>query len=76
MKTLTLRNIPEDLYDTILELAKRNRRSIQQQLLVILDRARILNETPPGIHAAEMRRKLAGRVLGDTISEIRSERDR
>lgn len=39
MKALTIRNIPNDLYRVIVKLAKRNRRSIQQQTLVILDRA-------------------------------------
>ena len=76
MKTVTIRNVPNDLYDTLTELAKRNRRSIQQQLLVILERARLLNGAPPGVKAAEMRKKLSNRSLGDTVSEIRSERNR
>ncbi len=76
MKTVTLRNVPDDLYDTIADLAKRNRRSVQQQLLVLLDRARLLDGVPPGVQAAEMRRKLSNRNLGDTVSEIRCERSR
>ena len=76
MKTVTIRNVPDDLYNVITELAKRNRRSIQQQLLVVLDRARRLHSEPPGVKASEMRKKLAKRNLGDTVTEIRSERDR
>ena len=76
MKTVTIRNVPNDLYDTLAELAKRNRRSLQQQLLVLLDRARLLNGVPPGVKAAEMRKKLSNRNLGDTVAEIRLERNR
>lgn len=76
MKTVTIRNVPSDLYDTLAELAKRNRRSIQQQVLVLLDRARLLNGAPPSVKAAEMRKKLSNRNLGDTVSEIRIERNR
>ena len=76
MKTVTIRNVPNDLYDSLAELAKRNRRSIQQQLLVLLDRARLLNGVPPGVNAAKMRKKLLNRNLGDTVSEIRFERNR
>ena len=76
MKTVTIRNVPNDLYDTLAELAKRNRRSLQQQLLVLLDRARLLKGDPPSVKAAEMRKKLSNRNLGDTVLEIRIERNR
>jgi hypothetical protein len=47
IKILTIRNVPEDLYDIITRLARQNRRSIQQQTLSILERARILDNTTP-----------------------------
>ena len=39
MPTLTLHNVPENLLDRIRELADIERRSINQQALVLLDRA-------------------------------------
>ena len=76
MKVITIRNIPDDLYKIIVRLAKQNRRSIQQQTLTILDRARILDSAEPVEKAAKIRLKLAGRKLGNTIEEIREERSR
>lgn len=76
MKVLTVRNVPEDLYQIIARLARQNRRSIQQQTLTILDRARILDTDAPVERAEGIRHRLAGRKLGNTIDEIREERSR
>jgi plasmid stability protein len=76
MKVITIRNVPDDLYRAISRLAKRNRRSIQQQVLTILDRVRILDNDPPVEKAKEIRKRLANRELGDSVEEIRQERNR
>jgi len=76
MKVITIRNIPEDLYRIIVELASRNRRSIQQQVLRLLERVRRLEGKSPIEKAVGIRKKLSGRKLGDTVSEIRKERRR
>ncbi len=76
MKVLTIRNIPDDLYRMITRLAKRNRRSIQQQVLTIIERVRILDNESPIEKAMEIRKRLAGRKLGNTVKEIRKERNR
>ena len=76
MKVLTIRNVPEDLYRIIARLARKNRRSIQQQTLTILDRARILDSAAPLEKAANIRLQLTGRKLGNTIDELREERSR
>ena len=39
MPTITLKNVPEDLHSELKERAKRNRRSLNQEALVCLDRA-------------------------------------
>jgi antitoxin FitA len=39
MTTISLRDIPESLYQEIKELAEQERRSINQQILVLLERA-------------------------------------
>jgi len=76
MKTLTIRNIPDDLYKVIIQIAQRNRRSIQQQVLMILDRAKILDGKSPVDTARGIRKRLQGRKLGDTVAEIHEERNR
>jgi hypothetical protein len=77
MKSITIRDIPEDTYGTVVRLAERNRRSIQQQVIVLLDRARVLEKPSPLLVAREIRAQLAGRAdLGDTVRELREERGR
>lgn len=76
MKVLTIRNVPDDLYRIITSLARRNRRSIQQQVLVLLERARISATESPVDRASAIRRSLKGRKLGDTVREIRKDRER
>ena len=76
MKAITIRNIPDDLYRVIARLAQRNRRSIQQQVLTILDRARILDIESPVDRAQDIRQRLAGRQFGNTVKELRKERNR
>jgi plasmid stability protein len=76
MKTITVRNIPDDVYRAVVELAGRNRRSIQQQVIAMLERARRLHGQPPTDRAAAMRARLKGRELGDTVEEVREERRR
>ena len=76
MKIITIRNIPDDLYRVIIRIAKRNRRSIQQQMLIIIERARILDTESPVEKAMEIRKRFSGRKLGNTVEEIREERNR
>jgi len=76
MKAMTLKNIPDDLYMAIASLAKRNNRSMQRQVLAILDKARILLHESPAQRASDIRIRLSGRSLGNTVEEIRKERNR
>ncbi len=76
MKMITVRNVPDNLYRAITRLARRNRRSIQQQVLSLLDRARVLEQDSPVVNATKIRERLAGRELGDSVAEIREERRR
>ena len=74
MKVITVRNVPEDVYSAISQLAKRNRRSLQQQVLVLLEKARSLDQDSPVERARAIRERLSGRDLGDTVSEVREDR--
>ena len=76
MKTLTVRNVPDDLYLSLSALAARNHRSLQQQVLVALERVRDLDQPSPLRRAADWRKRLEGRALGDTLLDVREERSR
>lgn len=76
MKSITVRSIPEDLYRAIYSLAKHNRRSIQQQILCLLYAAKDLGNSSVLQSASKMREKLKGRELGDSVAEIREDRER
>jgi len=77
MKNLTIRNVPDDLYGRLTRLARTNRRSLQQQALVLLERVRLDDpDDDPLARAAALRQRLATRPLGDTVAELRDERAR
>jgi plasmid stability protein len=76
MKVITVRNVPDDLHRALSRLAARNRRSLQQQALVLLDRARRLDRDSPLEAAQSIRKRLAGRELGDSVAEVREDRER
>ncbi|MCB9423009.1 MAG: Arc family DNA-binding protein [Ardenticatenaceae bacterium] len=39
MPTITVKNIPEDVYERLKEQAKRNRRSINSEIITLMERA-------------------------------------
>ncbi len=76
MKAMTVKNVPDDLYLAIAKLAKKNNRSMQRQILAILDKARLFLHESPTQRAGDIRARLSGRSLGNTVEEIRKERNR
>ena len=76
MAAITIRNVPDPLYRALVSLARRNHRSLQQQALLLLEHARLLDRSSPLDRAAAMREALSGRELGDTVAELRKERRR
>ena len=76
MRVITIRNVPDETYRSIAARAQRNRRSLQQEALLLLERVRNLDH-PGGLKRARtIREKLRGRQLGDTVHEIKQERAR
>jgi hypothetical protein len=81
MPLLQVRDCPEDIYKKISHDAKKQNRTIAQQVLVVLERG--LGQEQPN---NERRRELLARIEGRTISErvnaiddvkiIREDRDR
>lgn len=76
MPALTIRDVPEDLYRLLKRLAERNRRSLQQELLIQLEHARLRATDSPLERARVLRESFAGRDMGDVVAEVRAERAR
>jgi len=76
MKALTIRNIPDSTYRAIASRAERNRRSLQQEALLLLQRAQSLEKSAGLDKARSIRMRLQNRGLGDTVRELREERER
>lgn len=76
MKTLTVREVPDEVYAVIRHEAETNQRSIQEQVRYILAKEALLRQGGFGAAARQWRAKLASRNLGDTVKEIREARAR
>jgi len=46
MANISLRDVPDELYEQIKEIAERERRSVNQQILVLLERSMLLQRRP------------------------------
>jgi predicted CopG family antitoxin len=76
MKTMTIRSIPDDVYETLKSLAQAEHRSLQEQILNVIEREANLIRGTSLHRALQWRRKLARRRCGDIVEDIRSERQR
>jgi plasmid stability protein len=71
---LSIKNVPDELADRLRERAKRNHRSLQGELLAVLEAAL----KPQGITVEELHRR--GKALGlrgasESVAMIREDRD-
>ncbi|MBW2026287.1 MAG: hypothetical protein JRI90_13065 [Deltaproteobacteria bacterium] len=64
-KSISIRNVPEDVYVALQAMAKKNHRSLQEQIKLILEQ-----------EVRQWRRRLQGRQLSDTVKAIREDRNR
>ena len=76
MKSLTVRGVEEDVYEALRELASKNRRSMQDQVKMILEREVSLSRGGHLQRCLSLRERLQGRDWGDVAAEIRNERAR
>ncbi|MBI2863206.1 MAG: hypothetical protein HYX94_01410 [Chloroflexi bacterium] len=79
MPDVLVRDVPEQTLDALRQRAKRNRRSLQQELLRVLEATAV--ETQPrsaGEIAAAIRARLSqgGRSFGDSADLVREDRER
>ena len=76
MKALSIRNLPDDVYEALKALAAANHRSMQEQVRCIVEREARLASGPGLAVARTWRLRLAGRTLGDTVEDVRQDRAR
>lgn len=76
MKSISVRNVPDDVYMTLQEMAKKNRRSLQEQIKLILEQEVKLSNRSFLANAADWRKLLQGRKQRDTVKMIREDRER
>ena len=76
MKAISIRNVPEDVYAGLQAMAKMNRRSLQEQIKLILEQEVTLNKRSFLADAAEWRKKFQERQFKDTVKDVRKDRQR
>jgi len=76
MRALTVRGVPDRVYSTLQRLAHDSRRSLQEQVTIILEReaALVTGSRLAGAHA--IRKRLADRAWGSIVADIRQDRAR
>jgi len=75
-KSISIRNVPEDVYVALQAMAKRNHRSLQEQIKLILEQEVRLSNRSFLAKAYEWRKRLQGRQLSDTVKATREDRNR
>ncbi len=76
MKALSIRNLPDDVYEALKAMAAANHRSMQEQVRCLIEREARLASGPGLAAARAWRSRLASRSLGDTVEDVRKDRSR
>lgn len=76
MKAISIRNVPDHIYDGLRIMAKNNRRSLQEQIKLIIEREVRLENGSFLTGAAQWRKRLRGRNMSDTVETVRMDRER
>lgn len=76
MKALSIRNLPDDVYEVLRAMAVTNHRSVQEQVRCMIERETKLSIAPGLATAHAWRMRLAGRNLSDTVEDVRQDRAR
>lgn len=75
MKTLTVRDVPDEVVESLHAQAKAGHRSVQALIRMILEREASTFNPNFSKRAAAMRKRMKGRNLPDSTAEIRRLRD-
>ncbi len=77
MKTMTIRNIPDPVYNTLVEAARHEHRSLQEQVRYVLANEAQLQSRSVCEQAAEYRTRISGRPTEcSVVEDVREDRER
>jgi len=76
VKAISIRNVPDNVYVGLQKMAKINRRSLQEQIKLILEQEVKLGKRSFLADATEWRKKFQGRGFKDTVKDVREDRQR
>lgn len=76
MRSISIRNVPDNIYTALQEIARANHRSLQEQIKCILEQEVRLVKGSPLAAAANWRKRFKGRKFTDTVGMIRQDRER
>jgi len=76
MRSISIRNIPDPVYDSLKNIASKSRRSLQEQVVFILERETQLASGSFLSNALELRKSLTGRNFKNAADEVRLDRQR
>ena len=74
MKSISLRDVPDEVYEGLQVMAKGNRRSLQEQIKTILEYEVRLRKGAALTRAQDWRRRLEGREHSSTVALVREDR--
>jgi hypothetical protein len=76
MKTLTIRDVPDEVYTVIAREAREGHRSLQEQVRFVLAKEARIRQGGFMDAAHKWQARLVHRPLGDTLQELREGRER
>ena len=76
MKAISIRNVPDEVYTGLQKMAKTNRRSLQEQIKLILGKEVKLNKRSFIAESEKWRKKFQGRKFKNIVIDIRKDRQR
>ncbi|MFZ7127390.1 MAG: FitA-like ribbon-helix-helix domain-containing protein [Desulfobacterales bacterium] len=76
MRSISLRNVPDDVYLALQAMAKANRRSLQEQIKHLLEQEVRIRKGSSLAAARRWRRRLERRTHTDSVTLVREDRER
>ena len=76
MRSISIRNIPDEVYSVLQSMARQNRRSLQEQVRYLLEQEAMLVRDASSSKSREWRKKLQGRQFSNVPELIRKDRER
>ena len=76
LKSISIRNVPDDVYIVLQAMAKVNRRSLQEQVKILLEQEIRLQKGSSVTKSSEWRDRLKSRKMSNIVQSIRKDRER